>query len=384
MSQPDDGSGSNAGSADASADADARDAPEAAEVTEAVTALVQADEAAAPSFWRRFGDTLKKAAVATGQGTVWLARTGYENRHYLPAIINGAVGDKLARSGQGLAIPMALRDERGDLDLGDLGPTLRAGSGHVTVFVHGLMASDVYWREPFGGGEGMGPMLARSAGVTPLYVRYNSGLHISHNGRALAALLDQLVQRHGDHIQRISLIGHSMGGLVVRSAGHYGHASWTQRTAAVVMLGVPNDGAYLEQLSHMSALVLDAVPNLSTKIIARVIDQRSDGIKDLRIGVLVDEDWQRPDAAQLASHQRTPVPLLPGVDYHVVAGTLLGDADSAASWLACYLGDGMVGTRSALGSHVTCRVFPSTSHLALVAHPEVHAHVRDALTAQKV
>ncbi len=236
------------------------------------------------------------------------------------------------------------------------------------------MADDVYWREPFGDGEGLGPRLARTAGVTPLYVRYNSGLHVSQNGRALAGLLAELVAQHGPAIRTLSLIGHSMGGLVARSAGYYGTAlaqPWIDRAGAVVLLGAPNDGSYLEQLSHLTAFVLDAIPNLPTRLIARVIDGRSDGIKDLRLGALVDEDWRAARHGDLAV-----VPLLPHVSYHVIAGTLIGELDSL---IATYLGDGLVGTRSALGEHVRCRVFPGVGHLALVAHPEVQQHVHDAL-----
>jgi len=74
-------------------------------------------------------------------------------------------------------------------------------------------------------------MLARTTGVTPLYLRYNSGLHISQNGRALAALLDRLIEQHPG-IDRLTLVGHSMGALIARSAGHYAGAGsgWTWPT----------------------------------------------------------------------------------------------------------------------------------------------------------
>ena len=345
----------------------------------ALALLDTVDDAGRRSFWRRFSAALRSAAAATGQGAAWVARAGYDNRHYLPAVINGAVGDKLARRGDRLAIPMAFRDPGGDLAVEALGPAIAGGDGHVAVFVHGLMANDVYWREPPGDGEGLGPVLAREAGIAPLYLRYNSGLHVSQNGRALAALLERLVAHHGDRIERISLVGHSMGGLVARSAGHYGMLeghSWVRRTGAVVLLGAPNDGSYLEQIAHLTAFVLDAIPNLPTRILSAVMDGRSDGIKDLRLGLLVDEDWQRGDAARLRRSERTEVPLLPGATYHVVAGALVDDADSL---LATYFGDGLVGTRSALGGHVVCRFFARTGHLGLVSDPEVQAHVRDAL-----
>ncbi len=338
------------------------------------------------SFWRSFGSALKKAAVATGRGTAWLARTGYDNRNYVPAVINGAVGDRLVEVGDALAIRMSFRDGGRDVRADELADL----SGHVAVFVHGLMADDAYWSRPFGDYEGFGPVLARERGLTPLYVRYNSGLHISENGVALARILEDLVGAHPD-IDRVTLVGHSMGGLVVRSAGHYGQTgghAWTRAVDSAVLLGAPNDGAYMEQAAHLSAWVLEAIPTLATNLIARAINGRSDGIKDLRLGLLVHDDWQRPDAARMKLRDRTPVPLMPGVHYHVALGTLTETEDSI---LATYFGDGLVGANSAVAARhaggaasIRWRVFTKTAHLALVARPEVQAFVSDALAVRKL
>lgn len=333
------------------------------------------------SFWRSFGAALKTAAITTGRGTAWLARTGYENRNYVPAVINGAIGDKLAESDDRLAIRMSFREGGRDVRPAELG----ALTGHVAVFVHGLMADEAYWARPFGGLEGFGPVLARARGLTPLYVRYNSGLHISHNGVALARLLEDLIEAHPT-IGRMTLCGHSMGGLVVRSAGHYGRGAghtWTRALDSVVLIGAPNDGAYLEQAAHLSAWVLQAVPTLATNIIAHAINVRSDGIKDLRLGLLVAEDWQRADTATMRLAERTVVPLMPGVHYHLAIGTLTQSEDSV---IATYFGDGMVGGKSAIATRnstgaasIRWRVFPKTAHLALISSPDVHGFVSDAL-----
>ena len=354
------------------------------------TALVeqlvdQAGDEAGKSFWRSFGGALKKAAIATGRGTAWLAKSGYEHRNYVPAIINGAIGDKLAEKGDRLAIRMSLRGSGRDLRPDELG----AVGAHVAVFVHGLMADDAYWTRPFGDYEGFGPMLARERGLTPLYLRYNSGLHISHNGRALAELLEDLREAH-PHIERITLCGHSMGGLVARSASHYGRTSnhsWPCLVESVVLLGSPNDGAYLEQAAHLSSWVLEAIPTLTTNIIAFAVNSRSDGIKDLRLGLLVAEDWQRADVATMSLADRTEVPLMPGVHYHLAIGTLTGSADSI---LATYFGDGMIGGKSALATRdnrgaasIRWRVFTKTTHLALVSSPEVQEFISDALAQRQ-
>ncbi len=353
------------------------------------TALVEqrvdrGSETARKSFWRSFGEALKKAAIATGRGSAALARTGYENRNYLPAVANGAIGHWLAQSGDLLAIRMSFRDGGRDVSPEELGEL----SGHVAVFVHGLMADDAYWTRPFGGFEGFGPVLARERGLTPLYLRYNSGLHISENGESLAHLLQALLEAH-PRIERLTLTGHSMGGLVVRSAGHCGRSrnhTWPRALDSVVLLGAPNDGAYLEQAAHLSAWVLQSIPTLTTGILSSVIDSRSDGIKDLRLGLLVPQDWQRPDTATMRLADRTEVPLLPGVHYHVAIGTLTQSEDSV---LATYFGDGLVGANSAIATHrgrgaasVRWRVFTRTSHLALVSSPEVHQFVSDALAVR--
>ena len=56
-------------------------------------------------------------------------------------------------------------------------------------------------------------------GVTPVYLRYNPGRHISENGRDLAHRLQALVDAWPVPVEAISILAHSMGGLVSRSGG---------------------------------------------------------------------------------------------------------------------------------------------------------------------
>ena len=348
--------------------------------------IEDADASIERSFWRSFGGAMRRAAIATGSGTAWLARTGYDNRNYVPAVLNGAIGDKLARAGDSLAIEMSFRHERRDVPVEALAVPMAAGSGHAAVFVHGLMGDEVMWQHGFGDNAGPAAMLERERGIVPLCVRYNSGLHISHNGRALADLLESLVHAHTGDLESLALVGHSMGALVVRSAEHYGRAQghhWPERVGSIALLGAPNDGSYLEQVSHLTSFILKAIPNFPTRVIARVIDERSDGIKDLRIGLLVEDDWRRPDAEHLRLDQRTRVPLLPDTRYHVVVGTLTQDEESI---IATYLGDGLVGKRSALGRDhaerhhsVEYRVFTQTGHVGLLTSPDVQRYLCERL-----
>ena len=175
---------------------------------------------------------------------------------------------------------------------------------------------------------------ADDLGITPVFVRYNTGRHVSENGASLAALLDELVAGWPVQVERIAIVGHSMGGLVARSACHHG-GDWSDRVSHVISLGTPHMGAPLEQAVHALSAALHLAPE--TRPFARFLRRRSAGIRDLRRGSLVDEDWreQDPDALRAkALHRGSAVrrrhALLRRRDDHGPArapvGRLLGDA----------------------------------------------------------
>ena len=143
-----------------------------------------------------------------------------DNLEQVIGVLNGALGDYLKRTGNGLAIPMELIHEGRSLpaDRAAITAAHPAATPRLVVLVHGLMSTETFWRMP--DGEAYGSLLARDLGYTPFYVRYNSGLHVSENGEALDALLEQLVRRYPVPVEELVLIGHSMGGLVIRSATH--------------------------------------------------------------------------------------------------------------------------------------------------------------------
>jgi triacylglycerol lipase len=148
------------------------------------------------------------------------------------AVLNGLFGDVLVEQASSLAIPLSFRTASGDelpIDHDGLGRAPPNAGARLCVFVHGLMASESVWR--FAGRPEItyGELLARERGVSPVYVRYNTGRHISTNGRELAASLQRLVRGWPVRVREIDLVGHSMGGLVIRSACHYGRASATLR-----------------------------------------------------------------------------------------------------------------------------------------------------------
>ena len=96
--------------------------------------------------------------------------------------------------------------------------------------------SDLQWTRD---GHDHGAALARDLAYTPVYLHYNSGLHVSVNGRVFAEQLESLVQRWPVPLTELVLIGHSMGGLVARSACHYAAVArhqWLQRVDKLVFI----------------------------------------------------------------------------------------------------------------------------------------------------
>ncbi|QNH63362.1 esterase/lipase family protein [Hymenobacter sediminicola] len=354
-----------------------------------------------PSRWRRATQAMGRAALLPFNTAGYLYRTGQENRHFTLPVLNGAFGDQLAERQDRRAIQMSFRRHSADVPVAALRLEPAAtGPRKVVVFLHGLMGDEVIWQAGSPDGLRYGPRLQQDTGAICLYVRYNSGLHISQNGQLLSNLLTELLRTYPDAVGPLTLVGHSMGGLVIRSAGHYasleglnaaagnpepaGPAHWLTHLQEVFLLGVPNDGSFLEQNSHFTSVVLRKINLRPTRFISGLIDKRSNGIKDLRHAILVDEDWQDPHADDLFP-PRTLVPPLPGVRYHVLVGSLLKTANSA---LHDYFGDGLVGAGSALGrvfgdpglppeQLISTRVFPKLHHGTLLSNPEVYQYLRD-------
>jgi pimeloyl-ACP methyl ester carboxylesterase len=285
----------------------------------------------------------------------------------LLAVLNGLRGDALEREGSDLASAMAFR-----VGGAAVAPSELEVSSRVVVFVHGLFETEYAW-----GRDSYGARLARDLDVTPLYVRFNTGRHISENGRSLAALLDELVESHD--ISQIALVGHSMGGLVARSACHAG-GEWTAAVRHTVTLGTPHTGAPLESAVHYASAALGVAPE--TRPFAGFLRRRSAGIRDLRSGSLADEDWHGRDPEALRAAACAEVPLLEGAAHHFVAATITRDAAHPVGRL---VGDWLVLQPSASGrSRARVIGFRAEDgvhlggmhHLALLNHPEVYEHLR--------
>jgi hypothetical protein len=281
--------------------------------------------------------------------------------------LNGVLGDQLHASGNPLAIPLQLRS-RTDHP--------QAASGHLLVVLHGLCMSDQQWTRQ---GHNHAETLSQALGCRPVYVRYNSGRHVAENGRELAQALESLVRNSPVPVTRITMLAHSMGGLVARAAVHAGldrsHA-WPTQLRDIVFLGTPHQGAPLEKGGNWVHALLGVSPYLAP--FGRLAALRSAGITDLRHGQVLAGD---PESDRFAHGRARPAPALPGgVRCFAVAGSI-GPG---------LVGDGLVPVDSALGRHAEtphdlqlppehCRVVQGVGHLELLSSREVARQLQDWL-----
>ena len=299
------------------------------------------------------------------------------------AALNGVYGDHLERSGNPLAQSMQLvwRDHTLDLSQpapAELGP-------HPLILIHGLCMTDRQWLRQ---GHDHGAALARDFGYTPIYLRYNSGRHVADNGRELALMLQQLMQQWPCPVESLTLLGHSMGGLVARSAVHHAQIdrlSWAKQLTSMVFLGTPHHGAPLERAGNWFETAMGVSPYSAP--LMRLGESRSAGIKDLRFGHVTDAQArgrQRRDT-------RRPVPLPEGVRAHAIAAT----RGRAGADLAKLPSDGLVPIASALGVHhnpdLSLAISPShqwlaheCSHFDLLSRADVYARLREWLSMAAV
>ena len=261
------------------------------------------------------------------------------------AALNGVLGDYLAETGNPLAIQMRLRHDGQPLELDR--PALRAAlptaGRKLLVLIHGSSMNDRQWNQK---GHDHGAALARELGYTSVYLYYNSGLHISTNGRELSALLEQLVAEWPAPLDELVLVGHSMGGLVARSACHAAESAghrWRRKLTRLVCIASPHHGAPLERGGSWVDLLLGV--SRYSRPLARLGRIRSAGVTDLRYGNVLDEHWQGRDRFAPGADRRTPLDLPEGVECYAIAGTRARGPGGRLP------GDGLVSVDSALGRH---------------------------------
>lgn len=304
---------------------------------------------------------------------LWQTRRGRE----FQAFINGLWGDELDRLKSNLSTEMRIRNTSGGIispNRASIAEAFPEPGPRLVVLLHGLGDTEQVWNRKGLGDhseDGLADILTDNS-FTPLLVRYNTGLGVARNALALANLSDEFVEAWPVAVENISFIGHSMGGLVARSALSAGNAAghnWTQRTTNIVTLGSPHLGAPLEKGVHLAAAGLAQTPE--SRPISMFLDQRSAGIKDLRFGTVDDN----------SDHNSK-------VNYHFVAGTVTNKPDNI---LGRIVGDLIVPVASATGQSksrsVTAnnvRVLGGRNHRALLRDPVVHQEILSWLSVNNV
>jgi pimeloyl-ACP methyl ester carboxylesterase len=309
------------------------------------------------------------------------------------AAVNGIYGDELTEHGNPLAGAMVVRHAGKSVALttDDLAAAYPAATGRVVVFLHGWCLTDQAWYRAQREGDdsrSYGERLHDDLGYSPILLRYNTGLHISVNGRTLAGILDLLHDQWPVPITELVLVGHSMGGLVARSACHYGaevqHA-WTDAVSRVVCLGSPHLGADIEKGVNAASWALAKLPE--TRAIAAFLNARSDGVKDLRYGACLDDDWRDADPDEFLRDRCREAPFLPHATYHFVSSAV------APRLLGMLAGDHLVRPKSAAGLGRSRRipfaqehglVLTGLNHFDLLNHPMVYAKLRDWLSQSAI
>ncbi len=311
------------------------------------------------------------------------------------AAINGLIGDRLEGEGSALAMTMALRLPHRDVECTREGieEAFERTTPRLAIFLHGLCETEEAWwlgtrADPTHEGPAprtYGQKLRDDLDFTPLYLRYNSGLHISENGRRLSWLLEELCREWPSEVKEVALIGHSMGALVARSACHEAAEAdrvWVHDAKHVICLGAPNTGSWLEKVVNVGGAALKRVPE--AKPFADFLELRSDGIRDLRFGYLRDQDWLDKDRDEPLRNHSAPLAPVRGVSYHFVSGGLTA---SERHPVAALIGDVLVRKASAsapLGPdgqpHGDSKHVQGASHFHLLNHPQTYEHIREWLS----
>jgi pimeloyl-ACP methyl ester carboxylesterase len=312
---------------------------------------------------------VRAGAFAASRSQVRLGDTA--RGRLLLGAVNGAWGDLLAEQGSPLAVDMTFPE------------VPQRHESRLVVFVHGLCETEDAWRL---GAERSAPYpdrIASEYGATPLVLRYNTGRHISENGRRLAELLDETVAEWPCEVEDIVLVGHSMGGLVARSACHCAgeeRMPWVTRVRHVFSLGSPFGGADLEKAANVAGWLLGSLPE--TRALARALNRRSVGIKDLRYGNFTDECWAESDLDELLRCTRRDIPWLETAQHTFIAASLFRDVDHPLGRLT---GDLLVRRPSAWagGQHGekgqfmldASHAIGPANHFTLLNHPKVYEQI---------
>lgn len=306
----------------------------------------------------------------------------------LQCVLNGVIGDTLEASKIGFAINMTLYAAGKPLTVTKkiLSEIALPDTGKICILAHGSCGSEQGWGFKGNSSINYGSLLQNDFGFTPFFLRYNSGLHISTNGKRLSNLLEKFFRCYPKKVSEVILVGHSMGGLVFRSACHYGQKekkAWVKHVRKIFYLGSPHLGTHLEKMGKLTTTILNLFPNPITKAIVLLGDLRSAGIKDLRHGYLTDQDWQKETSDHLLYWHQNKTPLLEKTDHYLICGTL---SKVTGSKMGRWFGDGMVPLTSSTGRGLFasssipfledhCKIIPGISHAHLQRSQRVYQQI---------
>lgn len=301
----------------------------------------------------------------------------------LIAGLNGVCGDHLEATGNPLAIAMHFHTRQQYLELTpeSIKAALPDASPDIVVMVHGLCLSHEYWHRHEA--ASIGEHLQQQNGATPLSLNYNTGRHISTNGRELDEQLAALIEAWPVKVQSLTLIGHSMGGLVIRSACHHAEtraASWLKPLKSAVYLGAPHHGSAVNKAAHLLTFAMIKTKYAEPLAFGQYV---SAGIKDLRHGNLLDEDWAGVDQDDLGPDLRQPIPLTRHAEHYFLAAAV---GENMTDLSTLMVGDLLVRLGSATGQHRddlkrlhikpdNCRIFHSMNHFDLLDDPAVQEQI---------
>ncbi|MBP9114066.1 MAG: alpha/beta hydrolase [Polyangiaceae bacterium] len=300
-------------------------------------------------------------------------------RDALVAALNGVLGDHLSKTENPLAIPMTLRSDGQAIprDAEALRALLPNAGKRILVMVHGCSMNYRQWTR---NGHDHGDALAKEFGFTPLYLHYNSGLHVSENGQAFAEQLERVLDSWPVPIDEIAIVGHSMGGLVARSACHVAENEkhrWRTKLRTLICLGTPHHGSPIERGGSVFESLL-GWSAYSTPL-ASLGKIRSAGVTDLRYGNVLKEHWEGRDRFAREGDTRRDLRLPEGVDCFAVAATTSKIQKDSLP------GDGLVPLKSALGMHKRADltlgfsdtwIALGTGHVDLLSSREVYEQLR--------
>ena len=274
------------------------------------------------------------------------------------AALNAAAGDRLGPGLDPLAIRMAVRVAGRDVGPAprELAAAYPDATPRLAVFAHGLAETEDSWQRRGGECVPYGERLRAEFGYTPVYLRYNTGRHVSDNGRDLAGLLGRLAEAWPGGVDEMLLVGHSMGGLIIRSACHHGNQDsmpWVQRVRHVFYLGSPHLGAPLARAAGLLGWVFSRFAE--TRPFADLVNGSSPGIKDLRYGYVLEDDWSGCDPDNCLRDHRGDMTLLEGANHYTISATVTGNPGSPAG---AVVGDLLVQPSSAHGRRGRRQLIP--------------------------